>query len=321
MQTSLPNFLIVGAAKSGTTAIASFLSQHPDIYICPLKEPKFISSHFLTFPLRGRGDEFIESFTVKSYEQYRALFRRVRGQKAIGEASVENLYYYKQAIPWIRHYLGEPRIIIVLRDPVNRAFSAYKQLLRDRREFLSFEEGLGAEGQRCQQNWEFLWHYTAAGFYSCQIGAYLGAFQRVKVVLFDDFRNDARAFMKDIFEFLEVDATFEPKVDIRLNRSGVVRGGVWDLLFRVRGQMGTLYKFLTLQGFSDSRILYLIERVRHRNMVQMSMHAQTEKRLRALFHEDIVRTQQLIGRDLRGWLENPVPVQSGVQGLSPQLTL
>jgi hypothetical protein len=80
----LPNFSIVGAAKCGTTAVAEYCEQHPQIFMSNIKEPKFISSHFLDFPLRGPGDDFVEAFTIKKYEEYAHLFRKAHSvDKAI----------------------------------------------------------------------------------------------------------------------------------------------------------------------------------------------------------------------------------------------
>jgi hypothetical protein len=164
MTTRLPNFLLVGA-----TAIAGYLSQHPDIYVSPIKEPKFFTSQFLRFPLQGPGDSFVENFTIKTFDAYKQLFRRVKDEKAIGDASVDNLYFHKEVIPLIKSCLGDVKIIIVLRNPVERAFSAYKNLLRDSRETLSFEEGLNRERDRRQRGYEYIWRYLDLGFYYRQV--------------------------------------------------------------------------------------------------------------------------------------------------------
>jgi hypothetical protein len=304
MKVNLPNFMIVGASKCGTTALADYLSQHPEVYFCPLKEPKFISSHFIKFPLRGPGDDFIESFTVKSINEYVGLFSRVKNHRAVGEGSVENLYYAQKAIPLIMQYLGDPKIVIILRDPVHRAFSAYKQLVRDHREKQSFERGLVLEKLRRRKNWEYLWYYTDVGFYSQQVRAYMQSFSQVKVMLFGELVHNPSLIMKDLFGFLEVDDTFKPQLRKRLNRSGIVKAGLWDMVFKGRRRVvGSLYKFLALHGLYDSRILYLIERVRHRHMRQIVMSPNTQQRLRATYKPDVLRTQEIIGRDLGQWLD------------------
>ena len=114
---------------------------------------------------------------------YKKLFQRVTGEKAVGESSVDNLYFPEQVIPLIKTLLGDVKIIIVLRNPVDRAFSAYKNLLRDGRETLTFEEGLGIEPLRRLKGYECLWRYQDLGFYYERVKAYMAHFTNVKIII------------------------------------------------------------------------------------------------------------------------------------------
>lgn len=302
-QVRLPNFLIVGAAKAGTTAIASYLAQHPQVYMSPIKEPKFISSHFVKFPLRGPGDDFVEGFTVKRFGEYRGLFRRAYRERAVGEASVENLYFYRRAIPVIKRVLGDVKIIIVLRNPVERAFSAYKMMVRDGREALSFEEALREEPERMRSNWEYLWFYQDVGRYYHQVKAYLHAFSNVRVFLFEDFRRDAPVFMRSVYRFLGVDENFAPRIDLRFNSSGRFRNAFYRFLFRATAFKGMLYKFLSLNGVPDSVILGVIEGIRDGELEPIAAEPEAREMLRKAYRDDILKLQKLLGRDLSHWLE------------------
>ena len=136
----LPNFLVVGAGKSGTTSLYHYLKAHPDVFMSRIKEPGFIVAQFIKMPQSGVGDE--RQSTVGNFSDYCRLFEDAEGKKAVGEASNDNLYHYERAIPYIKRFFGDIKIIIILRNPVDRAFSAYTYLLRDNREFLTFEEDL-----------------------------------------------------------------------------------------------------------------------------------------------------------------------------------
>src|SRR2546423_7757610 len=131
----MPNFFIVGAARSGTTSLDHYLNQHPEIYMAPRKEVNFFTADH--FPLSGPGDERINRGVIDDVDHYAQLFERVAGERAIGEISVFYLCYpgtaerIKQAVP-------AAKIIIVLREPVERAYSAYMHLVRDGREQLGF---------------------------------------------------------------------------------------------------------------------------------------------------------------------------------------
>ncbi|MBD3418641.1 MAG: sulfotransferase [Chitinivibrionales bacterium] len=299
---NLPNFLIVGAAKAGTTAVAHLLSQHPNIYISPLKEPKYISSKFIQFPLNGPGDDFVENFTIKKHSDYEKLFRHVKNQEVVGEASVENLYYYDQAIPEIKKLLGDVKIIIILRNPVDRAISAYKMLVRDGREHLSFEQALRAEPQRMKENYEFIWYYRDVGMYYRQVKAYLENFSQVKLLWFDDLVRDHKEFMRTIFEFLDVETHLKLQPLYELNKSGRIRGSLFRYIFRPDGFKGSVVKFLSLRGIPDSYLTSMVEVVRSRLIHPgMIFKRRTRRELRQGYREDVSNLQRLVGRDLRAW--------------------
>ncbi len=119
MTDHLPNFLIVGAAKSGTTSLYYYLHEHPEIFLSAIKEPKFFSSEVLKDQYLTRKNK---DLYVGSYEEYRNLFRNVQSEKAIGEASTDTLFLYGSTIPRIKKYLGDPKIIVILRNPPAQPF-------------------------------------------------------------------------------------------------------------------------------------------------------------------------------------------------------
>ncbi len=303
MRSRLPNFLIVGAAKAGTTSVAGYLDQHPQIYMSPIKEPKYISSHFLKFPLKGPGDDFVEAFTIKNHYDYLQLFRWARKNLAVGEASVENLYFYEQAIPVIKRTLGDVKIVVILRNPVDRAFSAYKMMLRDGREELDFEDALEEENERKKKNWEYLWYYQDVGFYHDQVQAYLDNFSQVKIALFDDLRSDGQAFMRDLYRFLGVNDHFRPKIDVKVNSSGFLKNSFYRFVFRATGFKGLLYKYLSLNGVPDNAILSVVEAIRDGELEPVHLKTETREKLQEVYRTDVGKLQTLIGRDLRAWLQ------------------
>jgi hypothetical protein len=266
----LPNFLLVGAAKAGTTSLHDWLGQHPRVFMCRPKEPKFFNAQVMKFPLRGPGDDLVAERMIRSLPDYERLFDNAGNAEAVGEASVDYLYYGPQVIPLIRATLGQPRIVIVLRNPADRAYSAYRHLRRDRREPLSFEAALEEENHRRLMNWEFIWFYKACSLYHDQVRAYLENFDRVHVCLFEDLRTCPLDFMRDLYGFLGVDPSFTPDVTKASNRSSV-RAATW------------LPKFIQKNS--------------------TPLHPETRARLREYFRPDTFKLQELIGRDLSAWIE------------------
>src|SRR5438067_1876114 len=147
----MPNFFIVGAARSGTTSFNRYLSQHPQVYITPRKEVHFFAAHH--FPRTGPGDEAINRRVIGEEEQYAQLFAGVAGEKAIGESSVFYLCFPGTA-ERIAQAVPDAKIIVLLREPVDRAYSSYMHLVRYGREHLGFEEGLSHEEERRQKGFE-----------------------------------------------------------------------------------------------------------------------------------------------------------------------
>ena len=154
-----------------------------------VKEPKFFALEGRGIYFRGPGDREVMTQTsdnraVTTLEEYEALFEGVRGEKAIGEASP--IYLHNDQAPGrIKHYISDVRLIAVLRDPVERAYSAYLHQVRDGREWLSFPEALRAEEERVADEWAPGWRYKLVGFYHRHLTRYYELFgeERIRVYL------------------------------------------------------------------------------------------------------------------------------------------
>ncbi len=163
---TLPNFLVIGAAKSGTTALHEYLKQHPQIYMSPQKEPHFFSLEGKKVDFRGPGDKREEQLnnSVTNIEDYRKLFQGVSNEIAIGESSTSYLNN-PEAPERIRHYIPNAKLIAILRNPVARAYSSFLHMVQRGYEPLTdFAEALRDEERRIRDNWMGLWHYKQTGF-------------------------------------------------------------------------------------------------------------------------------------------------------------
>ena len=184
MKNKLPNFLIVGAAKSGTSSLHNYLNQHPDIFMptfnkngVNVKEPQFF--------VKEKVMDRIHS-GVWDWENYIDLFKQAESHQAIGEASVFYLYYYEEAIKNIKRYLNnEIKIIIILRNPIDRAFSAYTHVSRSVKENLSFEEAIELEDKRLIKDKKLtpMVRYKDMGLYYKMVNAFLKSFDNVHLRL------------------------------------------------------------------------------------------------------------------------------------------
>ena len=298
----MPNFLIIGAAKSGTSALYHYLRQHPQIYMSPVKEPMFFALAGEKVDFSGPGDnKTINHFSVTDRTAYQLLFQDISNEKAVGEAST--LYLDSPKAPArIRHNIPEVKLIAMLRHPAERAYSAFMHLVREGREPLTdFEQALRAEEMRRRSNWGPLWHYTQRGFYYTQLKRYLDRFdqRQIKIYLYEDFNANPLSIIKDIFRFLEVDEDFTPDISLRYNVSGIPKNRVLHTFLSKKNPIKMILEPILPVGLRQRiRIKFM-----NRNLTKSQLSPAIRKQLIDIFREDILKLQELIQQDLSQWLE------------------
>ncbi|MBE9125340.1 sulfotransferase [Coleofasciculus sp. LEGE 07092] len=295
----MPNFLIIGAAKSGTTAFYQYLKQHPQIYMSPVKEPHFFAFEGENLNFRGPRVT-INQTSITNIEAYRDLFQSVSKEVAVGEASALYLYLPK-AHERIKHYVPNAKLIAILRHPVDRAYASFMQLIRDEREPITdFAQALQAEEKRMQENWGFLWRYQDLGFYSIQLKRYFEAFdqRQIKVYLYEDFSTDPVGVLQNIFQFLGVDDKFVPDMSIRPNVSGVPQNRLLHNFLKEPNPLKDLFKPLVPNRLRKR----ITTNLTIQNLTKPQLSSELRNQLLQLFREDILKLQDLIQRDLSAWL-------------------
>jgi hypothetical protein len=299
MNNVLPDFLIVGASKSGTSSIFHYLKQHPEIFLSEVqKEGRYFSQMKGNFS--GPGDSGIDKTITPNLEQYKTLFKNYNNEKTAGDISPEYLYFHEKAIPLIKKVLGtHTKIIIILRSPVERAFSGYMHFKRDKREDLSFEEALEKEEERKQKNWIWAWQYKNSGLYYDQVKAYLDNFRNTKVIVFDDFREQPKKILAEICEFLGVNPDFEFDTSYKYNVSGNPKSQILYKLETSRGLVIFLKKFIPNKMVGKLKNSLTGEK----QMKKEKMKPETKQQLIKFFKNDILKLQELIEQDLSHWLK------------------
>lgn len=238
---------------------------------------------------------------MKKYEDYVRLFEGAENSPAVGESSADTLYFYQGTIPVIKQYLGDPKIIIMLRNPVKRAFSSYQHLVRDLREELSFEEGLKEEPNRIKNNWELIYHYTAASMYADSVNAFLENFSNVKVILNEDLEKTPQLVLRDIFRFLGIDPNCDVNTDIRYNVSGKPKSQ-WLHQFFFEGNMARkLARPIVRRLFSPETRIRISQKIQQKNLTRLTINPETKSRLQLFFEEDVRRLEGILQRDLSVW--------------------
>jgi hypothetical protein len=298
-----PDFLIIGVPKSGTTSVYHYLQQHPQIFMSALKEPHFFLFDGAEAPrMNGPSDAIRRKEMIDSWDIYQSLFDAAGEDAVCGEASVRYIYS-KQACNAIYRRLPRVKLIVILRNPVDRAFSSYQ---RDRRHgtepYPTFEQALDEGNRREAEGW-FIGAHQSLGFYSVHLQNYFRVFGReqVRVYLHDDLREDAGALLRDIFGFLAVDTDFQPDLSVKYNITGTIENPFWRLLWtRTRTLRAGLLPYMPISW--RGRFFDLIASKPVRKIPTESMSPATRDRLVEVYRKDIIALQDLIGRDLSHWL-------------------
>ena len=293
-----PNFLIIGAAKAGTTSICHYLNQHPQIYISPVKEPRFFAPEFYTTQANGLLRDQART-SIMSVAEYENLFAAVQNEVAIGEASTEYLFF-PQTPQRIAQLIPDSKIIAILRHPVDRAFSAFCYQVRDDCETLTFEAALEQELVRANQGWRPGWLYQASGFYYEQLKRYFAVFEpeQIQVYLYDELRANSLKVTQDIYQFLGVKKNFVPRLTKR-NISKMPRNKWLNSLLKRQNPIKTTAQ-IVLPSTAQKAIA---QKIKQHNLTDKPVLAQqTRKQLLKLYRKDIKNLEKLIHKDLSHWL-------------------
>jgi hypothetical protein len=299
---TFPNFFIVGAARSGTTSLDLYLSQHPEIFITLKKETHFFAREQLPVSYRGPGDERMNRLLIRDEDQYTQLFSDTGKAKAVGEASAFYLCYPKSA-DLIAQTVPDAKIIMVLREPVARTYSAYMFLLRDGRETLDFEEGLSRENERKEADFEPMWRYRELSLYYNQVKHYLDVFgaQRVKVLMYEELFSSPEKVLQDVFGFLGVKEDVNIDTSVHYNVSGSPKSRkLYSMLNNFMFNPSPLeqrIKTLVPQNLRTvwaSRLIGAVTR-------PVPLEPEIKAQLKTFYIEDVGKLEDLLQRDLLCW--------------------
>lgn len=272
----LPNLVIGGAQRSGTTSLHYMLAQHPDIYLPP--KPQEI--HFFD----------IDAHYARGLDWYRSLFQGWNGERIVAQTSP--LYLFEPRVP-ARLYavLPEAHLLFILRHPVDRAYSHYWHQRRYGFETLSFEQALEREAERMDQGNRDRrnFSYLARGDYAHQIQRYFEIFEReqILIVLQDDLEQQPRTLMEQVWRFLDLEP--EPLAEPQHRNAAL------------EPRLPILQRFFLPLRERLPRLVALVDRVNLRSLTYPPMRAETRERLNRYFAPKIDELEALTGLDLDRW--------------------
>lgn len=296
----MPQFLLIGAARAGTTAIYSYLRQCPEIFMPRVKEPNFFAFEGQTLACRGPGADYINN-SITRLADYRDLFATSPPGAVLGEASP--LYLFAdQAAARIRHHAPDARLVVVLRNPVEQAFSHFMYATKQRIEPLTdFVAALNAEDQRIADGWQPLFGYSRFPRYSEQLARYLALFPREQILirLYEEFERDPATLMQDILAHIGVTSGFRPDMAVKHNAGGVPKNRIFqDFLMKsnpVTRAIGLVVPQETRLRIRDRLAGFNLKR-------EETIPPEARAILLARLGDQIRALEPMIDRDLSNWL-------------------
>ena len=272
----LPDFIIVGPSKAATTWVYKSLKEHPEVYM-----PETDSLEFFNMKYH------------KGLDWYKEFFKDAKEEQVIGE---ESPFYIRNvhAPERIKEDLGEDtKLIFLLRNPVDRAFSHYWHEKKDDEIKFDFDEVL--------ENHDLFETWVMTGMYHTHIQRYLEHFPRenLKFMVFDDLVKDDEKFISEIFEFIGADSTYKPSyLDDKVNEAGVQ----WMKPYKVG-------KKLLKRNLSEDQVDLLMplhkkfkSLATSKTEYERGMDEEVRKELEKIFEDEVVELESLLGRDLSHWV-------------------
>lgn len=300
-----PNFFILGAAKAGTTSFAEYLSQHPQVYMSPVKEPHYFSSdidctripehtppqkYFSLLPLRKR-----HALYVRQPEHYDLLFAAAGDAKVRGEASPS--YLYSELAPKrISEEISDPKFLVLLRNPIERAYSHFR--MHYGKDTDDFVKSVQRDFQCSRKGWGVSLLYVELGCYAPQLKRYFARFprDRIKICFYDDFRVDLRQTLLEVLSFLEIDETLDSiSIGVRYNES---YGR--PAILRETSPLNRLGPYRLVRDAIPHEARLKIRRLMSRR--PRPILREEYQAVVPYFREDVLELSELLRRDLTHWL-------------------
>jgi len=280
-----PNLFIVGTPKAGTSSLYAYLSKIPGIYMSPVKEPNYFSSK--TIPEQSRIKP------IRDRTKYLSLFKKVKNEKIFGEASTSYLSD-PDAAKLIHDVSPDARIIISLRDPVERTLSYYFMLLRNGLMKGSFHEEV-------QKSLKVVGVYNTrslnleAGLYSGDVQRYLNIFgpTHVKILIFEEFVKEPKKIMKEVLSFLGIDIELNDFKDEIYNKYGVPRGTISQFLLKSFKVKRIAEKIIPTSSRRVIKEKFLLKNEQKPKMSEIDRDVLTK-----FYREDVKKLEKILGRKL-----------------------
>ena len=274
-----PNFFIVGAMRSGTTSLHAYLKIQPSVYLPDEKEPVYFST--LPGPIPDRQI---------TKQEYLDLFSNVKNEKAIGEASIQ---YLRDPFSHEKIYEIAPhaKIIIMLRNPIFRAFSQYLAIWSIKK--ISIGQEIRKDAERVNEKDLENDNPLVYGLYYNQVKRYIDKFgsNQVKVLVYEEFFNDPQQSLKEVLEFL-VPTEIKPFDSEKFNEYFTPNNFIWKII------TNPIIKKLGYSLLSEEKRISWYKRLRSKNKTKPKLNEDDKKFLTDFYKDDVKSLEKFLNKEL-----------------------
>lgn len=307
MMSQLPAFIVIGAQKAGTTALRHALTQHPQIYLPAFPEPAFFAFEGGAPAFGGPQSPTSRFGLIPTLEDYAALYAGAAAGQLLGDISTHYSYCWPERTAACMHrYVPDARIIAILRQPADRAYSAFNMMRQKGLEPLTdFAAALAAEDAPARANWTPDFHYRRNGLYYTNLAPYYRrfGFQQIRVFRYEEWTAQPAAVLAEMFRFLGVHDLPTPDLRTRYRESALPRSAAGLSILRHLRHAVTPRR-AAVPGWLRKRLhAWLWVR-------PAPLPPAVRSELTAGYREEIERLQGLVQQDLGDWLAEPARVGS-----------
>tara|TARA_Y100000385_G_scaffold50564_1_gene47355 strand:- start:1378 stop:2232 length:855 start_codon:yes stop_codon:yes gene_type:complete len=276
---------IVGAPKSGTTSLYYYLNEHPEILMSSEKEPDYFSDKEILDQGLYYGKSRIDSLI-----KYNNLFSKRDKEKFLGDASVSYLFY-PEVSKRIKEYNPESKIIIMLRDPIHRAFSHY---LMDYR--LGLTSKSFVEEFNNQESLNFQQHFLLGNYYN-QVKKYLEVFEteNVHIIWYSDFKQNTEKELQKVIEFIGLNTDFKIDFNKVYNSFSMPKNNIIRKIYSV------VWIRKTLTFIFSKKLVKWVKSILFNKEEKPKLSEESREVLFSYYKSDIEDLEQLLSVNLSRW--------------------
>ena len=314
-----PNFLIFGERRSGSTTLARWVECHPDVFL----HPKMDMAYFIDKDLVGRKEwkegkaEYAKWENEHSQTEYQQYFDNSENKTAIGEKSAD-YFFWQPAHERVKKYLPDVKLVITLRNPIDRAWSMYWNERGKGREILEFEDAINVEPERVLKSDYAKLHlsYVSRGYYDESLNALYKTFSRknVYVLILEKARIDPKKYLKEIYTFIGVnDSVGYDNIKKEFNKNWTLIQKPTIKKFKVFASLeNIIFRWISLFSFAVFRsniykrrkLISVLASPFRNSKSNFKMEAASREKLRKEYSPHIKNLEKILNTDLSIWLRD-----------------